>query len=285
MKPPKLVQMDLGRVRDPEVPARTNMDDELLADLVDSIKELGLLQPLGVRDVGDGYVEVIYGHRRLSAARLIGLPKVPCLVWPAGTPIEAAKLHENVVREQLSATDEARTVAYWYAELGEDVDRVCQQMRRSRAWVERRILLTKLDPELWAAVEAGDVPLGVAEEFAKMTRREDRLYYLDFARRTGCTIPQARIWRTEANARAEQDAAAPPAPPPSPGVPAVGGAGAPVGPTYAHLARPHELSTSQAPRQCMFCQTEHEEWRMFRQWVCAPCADQHLVPEELKPKE
>lgn len=265
------------KLRDPALAARTEMDDEGLVALQESIRALGIIEPLIVKPLVDGTYEIVAGHRRLCAARALNLADVPCRLVLDESTAEAVKLHENLLREDLSPADEGQFYLELYQKNGEDTERVAAIVHRPRAHVERRLLLFQGHACVLDALRKAEITLGVAEEFNRMARLEDATFYLDYARRGGCSVRQAREWRAQANARAEAAVAA--------GVdlsPVVPADGVGVGPAeaphaYIHSAKPYELSGATDLRPCLFCETENEEWRMYRKFVCAPCADRLLT--------
>lgn len=277
----KRLDVPLAQLREPADPMRRSMAAGGLDDLVSSIRAVGILQPLLVRELADGSFEVVAGHRRLLAARAAGLERVPVMVHRDQATATAAKVHENVVREDVSPADEADYFAEIYHANGDDVDRLAEIVRRPRDYVERRLLLHTGDPQVLDALRAGTVVIGVAEELNRMKRPEDRAYYLEYAVRAGASVRQMREWRGQANVRAELALAAPPVPAAAEGAGA-GAAAAPSGPSYTSMAKPHEFSAATETRRCLFCDVARPEWQMFVKHVCQPCADQHLVPLEQK---
>lgn len=269
--------LPIARVVAPVTAARTEISDVGLDSLCQSIRDLGIQEPLIVRPFPgpDELYEVVAGHRRYLAAWRVGLFELPCMVEPDATRAAAIKIHENVEREELSAADEAVFFAELYEKLGQDVDQVVAAVRKSRDYVETRLNLLRGSAAVLEALRAGKIVFGVALELNRMTREEDRLYYLEYALKSGVSIRLVRVWRSEANARAELAAKAP-AEQVAP-IPQGGGAPGPVpsGPSYLSMAKPYELSTSQELRPCLFCGETHEEWKLFRKFVCAPCADRY----------
>lgn len=265
---------------EPEHAARTEISDAGLDSLADSIRRLGILQNLVVHPRADGTYEVTAGHRRLLAARMVGLVEVPCNIEHDDERLHAVKLHENIEREELNPADEAQFYEELYQKLGQDTDALAATVRRTREHVEERLLLLRGQPEVLAALREGRITIGVARELNKMTRPEDRVYYLEYAIRAGASVRQARDWKNEANLRAElaakqaaaaaQPGAGEAASPPLP----------PAGPSYAAFAKPYELSGATELRPCWFCGEQFPEWRTYKRFVCAPCADLHLVKIE-----
>lgn len=279
---PKLRMIATQQLREPARPARTTIDDAGLASLTRSIRDVGrVIEPLIVFPHDDGTYEVIAGHRRLLAGRAAGLAELPCIIEGDKAPRDAIKVHENTEREELSAADEAVFYAELYESNGQDVDRVCAIVKQGRDYVEGRLNLLRGDGAVFEALKTGQISLGVARELQAIERPADVAYYLEYAIRGGCSVRQARTWRGEANARAKiQTAAADGAVAEIPR-PGEGAAAPPSGPSYGALAKPYELSTGTDQRPCLFCAEPSEEWRMYRKFVCAPCAETHLKPLEL----
>ena len=91
----------------PEQPRRT-FDEETLAELAASIRELGVIQPLSLRDAGDGTYQIIAGERRWRAAKLAGLSTLPAYVRTASdSEVTEMALIENIQREDLNAIEVA----------------------------------------------------------------------------------------------------------------------------------------------------------------------------------
>jgi ParB family chromosome partitioning protein len=273
----EVVRLALHQLREPRHAARVEIDDEELASLAGSIRELGLIQPLTVTPCDDGTFEVVAGHRRLLAARMVGLMEVPCVVERDAERLDAVKMHENLERAELKPLEEAQFYVELYERLG-DVDKVAATVRRSRVHVENRMALLGGYDAVREALAAGKITLGVAEAFNKLISADDVPYFLESATRSGCNVRQARDWVAQANARRQLLATVPQAPqgndgdaPPGRETP-ISGAG------YTPYSKPWELSSSLERRPCLFCEREHEEWQMFRKFVCKPCGDELLVP-------
>ncbi|CAB3762432.1 ParB/RepB/Spo0J family partition protein [Paraburkholderia humisilvae] len=121
---------------------RTVFDEQTLAELAADVKVRGILQPVLLRTPVDGRYRFIAGERRIRAARMAGLSAVPALVGDVTD--EAAddmQLAENIQREELSLQDEANAIRRLYDRLGK-VDRVADRVKKSSAWVSKRLALT-----------------------------------------------------------------------------------------------------------------------------------------------
>ncbi len=127
---------------------RDHFDEEALGALADSIREVGLLQPVLVRPVGAGY-ELIAGERRWRAARRLGLQTIPALVKQSddAAALEQA-LVENIHRDGLDSLEEAAA----YQQLIEDFslthDEVAAKVGRSRATISNTLRLLQLPPSI-----------------------------------------------------------------------------------------------------------------------------------------
>ncbi len=188
-------ELPLHLIDEPVLPSRTSMDDQRMAELVDDVRAKGVIVPLNVVRVGDRY-EVVAGHRRRIAAGRAQLAAVRCLIYPTkDAALEAVKYSENRFREDLNAADEA----IYFSELlerdcGGDVDQLCAQLGEKRGYVEGRLLLFQGDEKVFAALQASEIPIGVAHELNKLPDRGYRRYLLHQAIVGGATISVVRGW-------------------------------------------------------------------------------------------
>ncbi len=108
---------------DPDQP-RTETDPAAQSRLTESVREYGILQPISVREIGDGEFTIVGGHRRLQAAEEVGLTEMPCLIMNfdrgngLSSSVRARQLTENFAREDLSPLDKAMALADLKRELG-----------------------------------------------------------------------------------------------------------------------------------------------------------------------
>src|SRR5919108_435401 len=101
----------LDAVDGPSDPARESVDPARLGELADDMAVNGLLQPVGLRGPSpEGRYEVIWGDRRVRAARLLGWASIPARVAPWSTDPALGRMAENFMREQLNVREEARTI-------------------------------------------------------------------------------------------------------------------------------------------------------------------------------
>jgi len=141
---------------------RDHFDEEALGSLADSIREVGVLQPVLVRPVGEGY-ELIAGERRWRAARRVGLQTIPALVRETddATALEHA-LVENLHRDDLNPLEEAAAYQQLIEDFGLTHEAVASQVGRSRTTITNSLRLLQLPPSIQKLVHDGRLTMGHA---------------------------------------------------------------------------------------------------------------------------
>lgn len=141
---------------------RTEFDEEALTALANSIKEKGVLQPLLVRKQGDNY-ELIAGERRWRAAKIAGLEEVPVVIKELNDKdvLEAA-LVENILRENLSAIEEAEGFQRLINEFSHTQDALAQIVGKSRSHISNTLRLLSLPQEIKDFINNGQISAGHA---------------------------------------------------------------------------------------------------------------------------
>ena len=128
---------------------RTKFDDEAIASLAASIREVGILQPIVVRRAGDGRYEVIAGERRLRAAKLAGLATVPVVLRDSeDADLLREALIENIHREDLNPIEQAEAFRQLLEELGLKQDQLAERVGVSRSHIANTIRLLALPLEV-----------------------------------------------------------------------------------------------------------------------------------------
>jgi len=142
---------------------RKQFDPDALADLADSIRQHGVIQPLTVRKLQSGYYQIIAGERRWRAARMAGLSEVPCIVIEADDrkAMELAMI-ENLQREDLNPIEEAQGYQTLVSQYGLTQEEAAQQVGKSRSAVANALRLLNLAPAVRTLVEEGKLSGGHA---------------------------------------------------------------------------------------------------------------------------
>ena len=162
--------IDTDKIKPNPYQPRRDFDEERLADLAQSIKQYGVLQPLTVTRMeiekdGGGIVteyELIAGERRLRAARLAGVAQVPVVIRTGDT--EMAKLElaiiENLQREDLNAVDRARAFSRLYSEFKFTHNEIAKKVGKSREYVTNSLRILNLPEEVLTALSQGKITDG-----------------------------------------------------------------------------------------------------------------------------
>ncbi len=142
---------------------RKHFDEEALADLADSIRAHGIIQPLTVRKLASGYYQIIAGERRWRAARMAGLSEVPAIVIEADDrkAMELAMI-ENLQREDLNPMEEAEGYRALMDQYAMTQEEAAERVGKSRSAVANALRLLNLAAPLRADVEAGRLSAGHA---------------------------------------------------------------------------------------------------------------------------
>jgi ParB family chromosome partitioning protein len=147
--------------RNPYQP-RLDFDEEELAELTESIRQHGLIQPITVRQVGERY-QVISGERRWRAAKAAGLTTIPAYVRAAdNTQLLTFALVENVQRRDLNPIELALAYKRMMEECGLIQEEVARAVGRSRATIANTLRLLRLPPEIQKALKEGTITEGHA---------------------------------------------------------------------------------------------------------------------------
>lgn len=142
---------------------RKHFDESALAELADSIRQFGVIQPIAVRPLPGGGYQIIAGERRWRAARMAGLTEVPVVVLEL-TEAETMEiaLVENLQREDLNPMEEAEGYRALADQFGLTQDQIAGKVGRSRPAVANALRLLTLPDKVRALVERGDLSAGHA---------------------------------------------------------------------------------------------------------------------------
>jgi ParB family chromosome partitioning protein len=166
-----LEQLAVTALRPGKYQPRTRMDEASLAELAESIRSRGVIQPIVVRPVGESQYEILAGERRWRAARLAGLERVPAVVREV--PDEAALgigLIENIQREDLNPIEEANGLARLIGEFKLTHDEVAKAIGRSRAGVTNLLRLLDLAAAVQEMVQDGRIDMGHARALLSLSK-------------------------------------------------------------------------------------------------------------------
>ncbi|TLZ32125.1 MAG: ParB/RepB/Spo0J family partition protein [Gammaproteobacteria bacterium] len=196
---------------------RVDMRNETLAELADSIKSQGVVQPIVVRVLGasDGgeplRYEIIAGERRWRAAQMAGLTEIPAVI--RHIPDEAAiavALIENIQREDLNPLEEARALTRLITEFGLTHQQAADAIGRSRAGVSNMLRLLELTPEVCELLEKRTIEMGHARAVLALTQRRQQTEVALLVAKKGLSVreTEALVRRLQAPSAAGSSAPA-----------------------------------------------------------------------------
>ncbi|MGN0969439.1 MAG: ParB/RepB/Spo0J family partition protein [Evtepia sp.] len=140
---------------------RKHFDEEALAELAESIRQHGILQPLTVRRLASGYYQIIAGERRWRAARMAGLTEVPAMIIEADDrKVMELGLIENLQREDLNPMEEAAGYRTLIQDYGLTQEEAAQRVSKSRPAVANAMRLLSLPQEVQWLIEQGNLSAG-----------------------------------------------------------------------------------------------------------------------------
>ena len=162
--------LPLSQVESCAAQPRKQFDPDALADLADSIRQHGIIQPLTVRKLQSGYYQIIAGERRWRAARMAGLRQVPVVVIEADDrkAMELAMI-ENLQREDLNPMEEAEGYHTLMEQYGLTQEETSQRVGKSRSAVANALRLLHLSDEVRVLVEEGKLSGGHARALVPLT--------------------------------------------------------------------------------------------------------------------
>ena len=155
--------LPISQVESCSTQPRKAFDPDALADLSESIRQHGIIQPLTVRKLQSGYYQIIAGERRWRAARMAGLTEVPAIVIEADDrkAMELAMI-ENLQREDLNPMEEAEGYRQLMEQYNLTQEETAQRVGKSRSAVANALRLLNLCPSVRAMVEDGRLTSGHA---------------------------------------------------------------------------------------------------------------------------
>ncbi len=169
---------------------RTQFDDEALAELADSIRTLGLIQPIAVKRDGERYI-IISGERRWRAAQIAGLESLPAYVRNVDDEsLHAMALVENIQREDLNAIEIALGMQRLIDECGMTQEALADKVGKKRSTVANYMRLLRLPDEVQLAVKEGLISMGHAKAIASLEERKQQVAALKKCIKSNLSVRQ-----------------------------------------------------------------------------------------------
>jgi ParB family chromosome partitioning protein len=199
--------IDLAQINEPELPMRIKTSDSKIDVLVDSIKRIGLINPLTVSKSGDRY-NLIAGFRRYLALQQLGTKVVSVMIIPADNDlILSVMTAENYEREDVNIIDESIYFRKCIHDLKITQKHLAKTINRTESYVSERLAILNYDPDLQNALALGKISFSVCRELNKIDDIGTRMQYTRYAIENGCTPEIARKWRMELKSTEQIEAA------------------------------------------------------------------------------
>ena len=172
----------------PNQPRRT-FDEETLSELAASIKELGVVQPLSVRETGDGTYQIIAGERRWRAAGMAGLVSVPAYVRTASdSEVTEMALIENIQREDLNAIEVALAFRNLIDTYNLTQEGLSERLGKKRATIANHLRLLKLPAEIQLGLRDHKLDMGHARALLSVDNPKKQLKLYNLILKEGLSV-------------------------------------------------------------------------------------------------
>jgi ParB family chromosome partitioning protein len=181
-------QLPLGDIGPNPFQPRSRFDDAALNELAASIKATGVLQPVLVRHLADGY-QLVAGERRLRAAQIAGLDQIPAIIRDVDDrEMMELALIENVQREDLSPIDEAKAYKALVTTVGLTHDQLSERVGKQRSSISNSLRLLGLPPEVQDMVSRGTLTAGHARALLGIENSGEQLVAARYVQAKGFSV-------------------------------------------------------------------------------------------------
>jgi ParB family chromosome partitioning protein len=166
----QLREIDIERILPNALQPRKSFDEESLNDLANSIRAHGVVQPIVVRPLEDGFFQLIAGERRWRASQRAGLTRVPAVVRESGehAALEIA-LIENLQREDLNPIEEAQAYDRLISDFGLTQEEVARRVGKNRTTIANMLRLLRLPPEVQQSLRENKLTTGHAKALLSLS--------------------------------------------------------------------------------------------------------------------
>ena len=174
----EMVEIALSDIIPNPTQPRTEFDEEALKELADSIRQLGLIQPITVKREGEKYI-IISGERRWRASEKAGLKRVPAYIREVDdTTLHAMALVENIQREDLNAIEISLGMQRLVEECGLTQEALAERLGKKRSTVANYLRLLNLPEEIQFAIKGGIISMGHAKALVAVDSKSKQLSLL-----------------------------------------------------------------------------------------------------------
>ncbi|MBR7065840.1 MAG: ParB/RepB/Spo0J family partition protein [Prevotella sp.] len=170
---------------------RREFDEETLQELANSIREIGIVQPITLRQTGNDKFQIIAGERRWRASQLAGLTTIPAYVRTINDEnVMEMALVENIQREDLNAIEIALAYAHLLEQEGMTQEKVADRVGKSRVAVANYLRLLKLPAQVQMALQKRTIDMGHARALLSLDSPSQQLQVFEAIQRNGSSVRQ-----------------------------------------------------------------------------------------------
>ena len=188
METGRVVFLPARAIRPNPAQPRKIFREEALAELAESIRQHGILQPLSVRRVGAGY-ELIAGERRLRAAEAAGLAEIPCIVMTMDDRESGmAAMVENLQRQDLDFVEEAQAIAFLMEKWSLSQEQIAKIMGKSQSAIANKLRILRHSAPVLQALREGNLTERHARALLKLPSEEQKLAVIATVRQLDLSV-------------------------------------------------------------------------------------------------
>jgi len=191
-------EVPLDAIDPPSEEVRLAHKPQELEELARSIQEVGLINPLIVKETAEHRYEIISGHRRYLACKLAGLHSIPCIVVRGEDQyFDALKLQENIHRKDLNPIEESNFFHQLIEKYGYTINELCRITQKSRSYIKDRLDIANWPEDVLDLLWLGTLNLSQCKELAKVQDQDLRKRMTEWAVKGGATAQMISQWRRE----------------------------------------------------------------------------------------
>ena len=170
---------------------RREFDPSTLQELANSIREIGIVQPITLRQTGEGKYQIVAGERRWRASQMVGLQTIPAYIRTINDEkVMEMALVENIQREDLNAIDIALAYSHLLEQEGMTQEKVAERVGKSRVAVANYLRLLKLPAQIQMALQKKTIDMGHARALLSLDSPSQQLQVFEQIQRNGASVRQ-----------------------------------------------------------------------------------------------
>ncbi len=184
-------QIHISKIRTNKYQPRIDFNEEKLKELINSIREKGVVQPVLVRKSGDGY-ELIAGERRLRAVKALGFETIPSIIKDVSDiDMLEISLIENIQREELNSIEEARSFQKFITDFGFTQEKIAQVLGKDRTTIANTIRLLGLPAVIQGHISKGEITAGHARALLSLPTERLQMKACGLIIKNGLSVREA----------------------------------------------------------------------------------------------